>query len=51
MIKFNYEGGTIKKYAYWLLGPCVCLMLGGLTEHVDASLNSPDYKNVIGEEE
>lgn len=51
MIKFKYGGGTIKKYAYWLLGLCVCLMLGGLTERVDAGLNYPDYEDTIGEEE
>lgn len=51
MIKFKYGGTTIKKCSFWLLGLCVCLMLGGLTERVDAGLNYPDYEDTIGEEE
>lgn len=51
MVKFKYEGGTIKKYSYWLLGLCVCLMLGGLTYQVEESLNYPDYQDIVGEEE
>lgn len=51
MLKYKYGVGIIKKYAYWLLGLCVCLMLGGLTERVDVSLNYPEYRDTVGEEE
>lgn len=51
MVKFKYEGGTIKRYSCWLLGLCVCLMLDGLTERAEGSLNYPDYGDTVGEEE
>lgn len=51
MIKFTYVGGSIKKYSYWLLGLCACLLVVSMANDAEECLTRPDYEDIVGKKE